>query len=463
MLADFLKGKKILLLGFGREGRSSYRYIRKFFPVQDIGIADKNENLTNDDELRNDPNIRLHLGEAYLSGLSEYDIIIKSPGISKILYKNISFNGEITSQTDLFLRFYASQAIGITGTKGKSTTTHLLYEVLEKQFDNVVLAGNMGIPFFDVIDKMDEKTIVVCELSSHQLEGITKAPHISILLNMFEEHLDYYNSYNEYKQAKMNIARFQKKDDVFIYSSDNKDLKECVENTPVLSRKFAYSIEKKVEKGCYLINDWITFENDNKIEKLYNTNNPRILKGRHNLSNITTVCLVSKLLNVKTEVLTKGIDEFKGLEHRLEYIGKFKDIQFYNDSISTIPQATIEALKALQNVDTLILGGFDRGIDYQSLYDFLMSNPVRNLVFVGKAGERMYQELQAPLNHLEETFCKHILIENDYRKIVDWCFEYTGKEKICLLSPAASSYDAFKNFEERGNVFKGLVRSFDKT
>ena len=373
MLTNYLKNKKILLVGFGREGRSSYRYIRKFYPLQEIDIADKNENLVDDSELKKDLNIKLHLGETYLAELGVYDIIIKSPGIPKVLLENV-FNKkcEITSQADLFLHFYASQTIGITGTKGKSTTTHLLFDVLKRQFENVVLAGNMGIPFFDVAEKIDEKTIVVSELSSHQLEGITVAPHIAILLNIYEEHLDYYKSYDEYKQAKMNIAHFQNENDIFIYSLDNDDLKTCVEKVPVISQKYTYSIEMEIEKGCFVFNDWIVFKNENSIEKLYNTNNFRILKGKHNLSNIAVVCLVSKLLNVEQNVLNKSIEEFKGLEHRLEYVGEFKDIHFYNDSISTIPQATIEAIKALQNVDTLILGGFDRGIDYQPLYDFLV-------------------------------------------------------------------------------------------
>ena len=451
-LSDYLNGKKVVLLGFGREGRSSYRYLRKHFPQQRIIIADKNERLTDDSEFANDPLVDLHLGDSYLRGINDCDIILKSPGIARTLLPT-EIKAEVSSQTDMFLRFYAPQTIGITGTKGKSTTTHLLFDILKRRFGNVIMAGNMGIPFFDIVEKIDEETLVVSELSSHQLEGITVAPHIGILLNMFEEHLDYYASYEEYKQAKMNIVRCQSAEDIFIYSLDNEDLKACVESFPVNSQRYAWSLEENVNAGCCFSNEWVVFRENNCTEKLYNTDSPRILKGKHNLSNIMSACLAARLLNVDAEVLSTGIGEFKGLEHRLEFVGTFEDISFYNDSISTIPQAAIEAVKALQLVDTLILGGFDRGIDYQPLYDMLKDTSVHNLVFVGEAGRRMYNELSQ-----QTKITQNILLENDYRTIVEWCFRYTAKGRICLLSPAASSYDAFKNFEERGTCFKKLVK-----
>ena len=462
-LKSLLKGHKILIAGYGREGKSTERLIQRLVPDADYVIADGNEQIATE-------------------AAKDYDLIIKSPGVPmRVLTSSSPKSGEgdrrsavveesVTSLTDLFLQVYGDQTIGVTGTKGKSTTASLIHHLLPGS----ILAGNIGIPLFDIIDDLREDSIVVAELSCHQLENIHRAPHISVLLNLFQEHLDHYENYMGYKMAKMQIALKQREGDHFFYCTDNEELRSLVE-----------SVKLKVESELhpYSIQD-ITDEEQRLLEVCP-------LAGDHNRSNALVACRVAcyTLLSQRqaaasspnlgeqlkvtgsspklgrempvafraepcvVEECAKRLATFKGLRHRMEKIGEFGGITWYDDSISTIPEAAIAAVKALGRVDTLILGGFDRGIDYSPLVEFLKENPVKNLVFVGAAGRRMRQMLPA-------THCPlptHI-VEDDYEKIVSWCAEHTPQGGVVLLSPAAASYDAFKNFEVRGDFYAEQIK-----
>jgi UDP-N-acetylmuramoylalanine--D-glutamate ligase len=452
-LRNIFNGKRILIAGFGREGRSSYLLIRKLFPYQStditLAIADKNTAIETDAMLAADHDIAIFSGDNYLKHAGEYDVILKSPGIPTFDFDGIAPAEKISSQTDIFLQLYADQTIGITGTKGKSTTTNLIYSMMKMVNPNTIMAGNMGLPLFDSIENIDSKTLLVLELSSHQLENIHRSPHIGILLNLFQEHLDHYNSYLDYRMAKLNIGLHQSKNDVFIYCKDNDELDTLVQKNEIKSIVLPYSMSRKLPFGCYLDGDDFKLMPTETV--IYNTGSKRYLRGTHNLSNCMAVFLVGHCYGIADDVIATAIANFKGLEHRLEYVTTTSYITFYNDSISTIPEATIAAVEALKNVDTLILGGFDRGIDYTALATFIAQSTIANIAFVGNAGQRIY-------NLLGSTgYNKNYLLSNNYPEVVNWCFQHTAKGKICLLSPAASSYDMFKNFEERGRVFKQLI------
>jgi UDP-N-acetylmuramoylalanine--D-glutamate ligase len=333
---------------------------------------------------------------------------------------------KITSQTDIFLQLYSNQTIGITGTKGKSTTSNLVYKILLDQGFDVLLAGNIGVPLLDIISNIKENTIIVAELSAHQLQFIHTSPKVSILLNLFEEHLDHFDSYEQYKESKYNIAAKQTKQGVFIFNKDSKEIKALLEKTPLQSRQKPFSKEEATIEANYL-------------------------KGEHNQMNILSAILASQEFGAKKEEAETTAKNFQPLAHRLEYVGEKNGVVYYNDSISTIPQATIEALKALKKVQTLILGGMDRGIDYSPLVEQIGEFEVKNIAFVGQAGRRIYKEMKEKANNY------NCLLSDDYKEIVSWCKANTQKEKICLLSPAASSYDMFTNFEHRGEVFKQLI------
>jgi len=442
---------KILILGFGREGKSTYNHLRKSDPTRVLTIADKNPDIVFDD-----PNVVFKLGDDYMQNLDEYDVIIKSPGVSLKDFPDLLTDERITSQTDLFLQEFGKQIIGITGTKGKSTTTALVYHILKKQSDNVILVGNIGIPPLDLYEKIDENTKIVAELSSHQLQCSTASPHISVLLNIYQDHLDHYNSYEEYQQCKWNLTRYQKEDDFFIFDADHELVSELWEFAELTRKTYTFSASTPQKQGCYLADNWIYFNG----EKFYDCSESRYLKGDHNLLNIMAAINVCKICNIDDDTIHSGIADFKGLPHRLELVGTYNDITFYNDSISTIPEATIAAIKSLENVQTLILGGFDRGIDYLPLVDFLLENPVKNLIFVGDAGKRISSIFVTKILESPElqSHSADFFDAKNYDEVVDLAFKITAKNSVCLLSPAASSYDMFKNFEHRGDYYKNKIK-----
>ncbi|MFZ4740681.1 MAG: UDP-N-acetylmuramoyl-L-alanine--D-glutamate ligase [Bacteroidales bacterium] len=452
-LFNLIDHKKVLILGFGKEGRSTYQFLRKYFPEQLFYIADKDTELANKYPFQPNEKLSFVLGDTYMDSLSDFDLVIKTPGIS---LKNIEVSElqrhSITSQTELFLQLFSQQVIGITGTKGKSTTSNLIYHILKLYTENVVLVGNMGFPPFDQIANVNHDTFIVFEMSSHQLENCSVAPHFSVLLNLFQEHLDHYQTYKDYQLAKFNIAKFQDVDDFFICNADNDEINIILAEMQLQGKQVGFSLKQEVSQGCFVKDDMIYLKDENACKAYYNTNLPRNLKGEHNLLNIMAAINVCNLIGIPDKLIIEGIGSFKGLEHRIEYVGNINGVEYYNDSISTIPEATIAAVEALKNVNTLLLGGFDRGIDYSKMAEFLVKSSVHNLIFIGKAGKRILAEIMKL-----ETTNKVFFEVNSFEQAVEIAIQKTEKTKICLLSPAAASYDMFKNFEERGKRFKELV------
>lgn len=415
-----LRGKRILILGFGREGKSSLAFVKKFLPHAVVGVADKNAEVLN--SLSDD--VAVYSGENYFDAINDYDIVLKTPGIS-LLNKNVDLS-KITSQTDLFLEEFHDQIIGITGTKGKSTTSTLIYHLLKESGRDAILAGNIGIPVFDIIERINSGTIVVFELSAHQLQFIHRSPHIGILLNVFEEHLDHFGTFEAYRNAKLNIIR-----------------KMGERDWAVTNDEFCYEADKMMIRSLnYQYYDFGVNWDDVP------------LKGDHNRMNIKAALCAIHAFGITIDEVLPYLYTFQPLEHRQELVGTFHGVTFYNDSISTIPQAAIAAIKTIKNVTFLLLGGFDREIDYSPLVEYLKMNPLKHILFTGKAGERMVKMLQ------------DAGYQGDIKKIKDLneAFEIIkGLSKpgdVCLLSPAAASYDQYKNFEERGRVFKDLARKF---
>ena len=432
LIINRLRGKRILILGFGREGKSSFRFVQKYLPNAEVAVADKNEM----------EGVK-HFGNYYLEAMHDYDIVIKTPGIS---LKDFDTKGvEITSQTDLFLSQFHAQTIGISGTKGKSTTTSLIYHLLKSSGRDAILTGNIGIPCFDIMEDIKPESIVVYELSAHQLEYVHNSPHVGVLLNVFEEHLDHFGTFERYKFAKLNLLRFMGEDDTaIIHDTLINDALRVIASKAKQSKVFTQCDFDEIDRSSLP------------------------LKGEHNYLNVKAALLACDAYGVDYRELIPYLYTFKPLEHRLEPVGTFGGVTFVNDSISTIPQAAISACKALQKVDFLLLGGFDRGIDYQPLVDYLKENPVPHLLFTGKAGERMMQLMDgistgsmtcqnsAPEPVEGPTSFNYSTMEEAFAYLKN----HAKQGDVCLLSPAASSYDQYKNFEERGRKFKALAEAF---
>jgi UDP-N-acetylmuramoylalanine--D-glutamate ligase len=445
----YFKGKSVLILGFGSEGNSSLDFITNHFPGAKLSVYDKNI-------IRLGKDVRFITGE--LDHIKDkFDIILKSPGIPLTddfinRYKNI-----ISSQTDLFLREFHSQALGITGTKGKSTTASLLHSILTSAGKNSILAGNIGIPVFDIIDELDDTSLIVLELSSHQLQYINKAPHISAILNVYPEHLDFYKNFIEYRSAKMNIVRLQDENDRIIF--------------PI--KEFRGLERKSVSVPFEIIidgDDVLVYYCDNTIVLAHDCIE---LKGNHNLYNIGTALIAAVMSGCSINDAVQAVYDFKGLEHRLENFGNFMGIDFYNDSISTIPQATVAAIRAFDNkVSSLILGGHFRSseITWETLTDEIKVSSIENIFFLPDTGKMIFDALlstgfkssqKADFTEIEwQGHCIKCFFCKEFDDMIPLIFRHTGKGSVCLLSPASSSYNMFKNFEERGKVFKNKIMNF---
>jgi len=452
-LAPLLAKRKLLILGFGREGKSTYRYIRRNFPETAISIADRDKDLPEKTgEILSDPNISLYLGENYLASLTNYQLIIKSPGVGLPSDLKIDPGTILTSQTHLMLQAFHRQIIGITGTKGKSTTSSLIHHLLKTSGIQSILVGNIGLPPFDYLDQVGPETRIVYEMSSHQLEDSILAPHIAVLLNLFPEHLDRYSSLEAYYSAKMRILSGQLDGDIFIYNEDIPGISERIKKINAGRRYFSFSSGFHMKEGCYLTGNRIILCQHGNESAFIEITDDFHLKGRHNVMNMMAAILAARNAGTGDEFIRQGLLTFHGLEHRLEYAGEYNGIHFYNDSIATIPEATIAAVRALPATDTLILGGYDRMLDYSALIDFLAQSHVRNFIFLGKAGSRMYEGFQAIKKE-----DKNFFMAGSMQEAFEFVFRRTEKGKICLLSPAAASYDSYKNFEERGNLFKKIA------
>ncbi|MEA2088658.1 MAG: UDP-N-acetylmuramoyl-L-alanine--D-glutamate ligase, partial [Patescibacteria group bacterium] len=447
--------KKIVILGFGLEGLSVLKFLRSLDKEKQIIVADK-KNFTDFKKsipkiILKDKNIQFCLGKNYLDCLKSAEVIIKSPGINVAKIKEIQkakkAGSIITSATNLFLENIKGKVIGITGTKGKSTTASLIYDILKKAKFKTYLCGNIGNPVFDYLKRDSKDSYFVIELSSYQLEDLKKAPYISIFTSFFPDHLDYHGDLEKYFKAKTNI--FSRKTKA-VYNAKFKKIKNFLEKN---KKNILYPYNNKTN---YISKDNYLTLNSKKIFSL----NSLKLKGAHNKENILAAAIIAKILKIDAKIIKKAVLNFKALEHRLENIGKFKKICFYNDSASVTPESTIEAIKTLGrgNIDTIILGGLDRGYNFDGLVKNILKAEIKNIIFfknsdknIWKSLKKIYQKSDKKCSLPEKKQIKNM---ND---CVQQCFKITSPEKICLLSPASPSYLSFKNFKDRGDQFKKEV------
>jgi UDP-N-acetylmuramoylalanine--D-glutamate ligase len=450
-LGRFINDRRVLILGFGKEGRSTYHILRSYFPKLEICISDLNTDISKEKELEDDSFLSWVLGEGHMKALSHYDLVFKSPGISFKDYQ-VPTAQQISSQTDLFIELFHEQIIGITGTKGKSTTVSLIHHLLKADGKKVLLVGNIGTPALDILSQINDDTYIVYELSSHQLEFITHSPHIAVFLNLYEEHLDHYVSYLAYQQAKANITVFQESKDFLIYNRDDILVNKRIKESGSEAQQLPFC--KIAKAKCTSLS--------NQIVQLYDGREFTIdlskvsLLGKHNQLNILAALNVIAALDSDVKKAIEHIYSFKSLPHRLEDVGIYNEIHFVNDSIATIPEATIMATETFDNLDTLILGGYNRGIDYSILIDYLMERNVPNIILLGEVGCLIRELLE------EENYKFPLFYAIDMDDVVNIAMSKTKAGGICLLSPAASSYDIFHNFEDRGDQYKKKVREYSR-
>lgn len=441
MKLEKLEKKKILILGLGKEGIDNFKFLRKIFPNKIIGIADEDENCKLKVANLKIRMVKWHLGKKYLKALKNYDLIIKSPGVPIHLpeVEKAFKEGKITSQTEIFFDNFPGKIVGVTGTKGKSTTANLIYNVLKIGGKRVFLGGNIGKPILNHLFKAKKDEIFVLELSSHQLFNLKKSPHVAVFINFFPEHLDYYKDLKEYLMAKANICLWQKPSDYLIYNFSNKLIRGIAEKCK--SHKIPIKDPSLILKSV-------------NIRKYP-------FPGDFYQLNVAGAILVGKIFGIAKEKIKKAIESFKTLPHRLEFVGKYRGIYFYNDSLSTIPETTIAAIRSFKNrVGSLILGGFDRGLDFRNLAREILNSKIGVLIFFPPTGERIWHEILR-ISKTKKYLPKAFFVKN-MREAVKLAFSFTGKGRICLLSPASPSFGLFTNYKERGNLFKHYIKLYGK-
>ncbi|MEK9175443.1 MAG: Mur ligase family protein [Patescibacteria group bacterium] len=409
MKLEELKNKKILILGFGIEGKSTMRFLKHHFPHKKIDIADQ----------KNDKN--------YLKKQGKYDLVIKTPGISKRFV-----TAPHTTATNIFFANTKGTVIGVTGSKGKSTTASLVYQILKAGGYPIHLVGNIGNPALEELLKSNTtKDIYVYELSSYQLEDINYSPHISVIINLFPDHMDYHGGLKRYWNAKAKIISRAKNNDYFVYNSKYQELRGLAQKTkaksiPIISTlPFSKSIIP--------------------------------LLGAHNEENVKIAITVSRLFNIPIAKIKTAIMNFKSLPHRLEFVGKYHNIRFYDDAISTTPESTIKAMESLPRISTILLGGKNRGYQFKDLAKAIVKHKIPNIVLFHETGEKIYDELKKLKIQMP-----NILKTKSMRDAVQFSYANSPKNSICLLSTASPSYILWKNFEEKGNEFQKFVRKLSK-
>ncbi|HPE94621.1 MAG TPA: UDP-N-acetylmuramoyl-L-alanine--D-glutamate ligase [Bacillota bacterium] len=427
---DYIKtvfaNKSVAVLGYGREGRSTAALF------DSLGIA-----YTVIDEKQTEaPGI---YGEGCQDALDGFDVVVKSPGV--VLKKQPEDHKCVfTSQCELFITKYRMNVIGVTGTKGKSTTSSLIYHALDFCGTDCVYAGNIGVPPFDIYKSMSDKTVAVLELSSHQLEYISVSPHTAVYLNLHEEHLDHYGSFEKYRHAKENIYRFMMPGDLLVCGTELKP-----EHTP------AQIVTVGFGNGDVQVTDGAIKKGADALSIKPEDAN---LAGIHGLFDIACALEVCSHC-IKTDCFLHSLPSFRPLPHRLEYIGMYDGIKYYDDSISTIGDTVINALNALPDTDTVLIGGMDRGISYDDLTQYLEASAVKHILLMETSGKRIYNNI---MNGKDDALKSRTEYTPTLKDAVARAKQLTRKEKICLLSPAAASYGIFKSFEERGNAFAALVK-----
>ncbi|MBP3359435.1 MAG: UDP-N-acetylmuramoyl-L-alanine--D-glutamate ligase [Clostridia bacterium] len=431
MLKEYVKGlvsgKKVLILGFGREGRSTYRLLKEAGGFAEIAVADEKG--------ASDIPERVFSDADYMKAAENYDIVFKSPGV---VLGDFAEREKIISQTDVMLGCCRDRIIGITGTKGKSTTTTLIYHVLECCGKNPVLMGNIGIPAFDAAEKIGSDNMIVYELSCHQLEYSFESPHIGVLLNIYPEHLDHYGSFEKYRAAKENIYKNMKKNDFLVCGSDVR---------PVCCPAEIFTVTLSDDGAdCRADGSGAVF-NDGRIEFSRYTD---ALFGVHSMYNISAAYAVCSRLGIGGADFLAALRSFKALSHRLEFFAEIDGVKYFDDSISTIPETAVQALKSIKNAQTLILGGMDRGVSQKPLIDYLLEHPIKRAILMPDTGKAIYDALAG-------KFTGELYMTDGLAEAARLAKEKTCSGEACVLSPAAASYGFFKNFEERGNAFKKYI------
>lgn len=458
------KDKKVAIIGISVEGYSTACYLLKHNIPITIFEQKKIDQLGKPYQELLSLGASFQTGENYLASLSDYDVIFRTPGMSlrnQLLEEARKRGSTITSQTKFFFDHCPCKIIGVTGTKGKGTTSTLIEQILKNANYDVKLGGNIGLPPLTFLDDLYKSSWVVLELSSFQLEDLHKSPHIAVVLMVTQEHLasssfenpNYHPTLRQYIESKANIVRYQAEDDVVIANVDYPISKDIAGKS--LAKKLYFSRKKKV-LGAYLDNLDIIINVDGAGKKLCDTQRAKLL-GKHNRENMMAAALAGLSAGVPKSIISTVLLNFPGLEYRLEVVKKVRGVLFINDSFATTPETTIAAIHSFDRPIILIVGGSEKGSDYKELGKTIAASRVRAVILIGKTAPKIKSEI-------ENFGYSGIVLPGglSMKSIVSNAYKLARKGDVVLLSPGCASFDMFKNYKERGISFKYEVYNLEE-
>ena len=425
---NHFKNKKIAVIGEGIEGISSAKYLKS--KGAKVTILDQKQ------------------GGNYLDNLEDFDLVVRSPGVKIEMLEKYVSRDKITSQTKTFFDICPCPIIGVTGTKGKGTTSTLIYEMLKKDGKDAYLGGNIGNTPFDFFEHLKSSSVVVLELSSFQLLDLHKSPHIAVILMITSEHLDYHPNVLEYISAKRNIIKFQKATDFAIINRDYPASNES--DVDALGKVFYVSREREVDNGCFARDGKIVIRTKDREIPVFETKD-LLLRGKHNYENVCAAVMAAYLAGVSIKNIQEVLADFAGLPHRLELVGVVSGAEYFNDSFSTTPETAIAAIEAFKEPEILILGGSSKNSNFQELGEVISKKGnIKAIIGIGVEWVRIKPFIKSK---------NIILIEGakDMHTIVLAASKIAVSGDVVLLSPACASFDMFKNYKDRGEQFKEEV------
>lgn len=440
--------KKILILGLGKEGVSAANYLG---PKNQITIFDRKPKDQIDQTFFkalkiND--IQFYVGKEPPPDLN-FDYLVRSPGVrpdTSLINRQVKNGTILTSPTKIFFQECPAKIIGVTGTKGKGTTATLIYQMLGKKYPKVFLAGNIGTPMLDILPKLDDKSLVVLELSSFQLMDLGASPHVAVVLMITSEHLDWHKNQAEYLTAKESIVAFQKPTDIAIVNDDFPASRGLAQKTK--AHVFYFSSQNKTAAGC--INGRKLVINLNGEPQEICTTDDVLLPGRHNLQNALAAATAASVLQISPKNIAQVLETFPGLPHRFQYLGAKHGVKYYNDSYSTTPETAIAAIRAIDNPKIVILGGSSKKSDFKGLVVEIKRNKtIKGLILIGEEADSIKRAIDkaggSQANIVERL--------KNMTEIVTAAQRLATPSDAVILSPACASFDMFKNYQDRGEQF----------
>jgi UDP-N-acetylmuramoylalanine--D-glutamate ligase len=445
-----LKGKKVLVVGLGKSGLAAALFLRRRGAQVTVSDVRSAEALAKDIPALLDEGIMVETGGHGLLTFRRQDLIVVSPGVplnTPELAQVKSFGLPVIGELELAARFLKGKTLAITGSNGKTTTTALVGEILEKAGVPTLVGGNIGVPVIALIDDSTDATWSVLEVSSFQLESTQRFhPSIAVILNITPDHLDRHGSFENYALAKERIFAAQDEGDFVVLNADNARAAQAAARS--VAKVYFFSVEHSVLQGAWVEDGFLVYRGgkEQPVEKIMPLSGVP-LKGAHNVENVLAAVCASRLAGVAAERIRSGVESFRAVEHRLEYVATINGVEFYNDSKATNVDATAKAVAAFSSGIHLILGGKDKNSDYTQLAQLLRAH-VRAVYTIGSAAAKIESELRGVVSILScET------LDN----AVSAAASAARPGEVVLLAPACSSFDQFENYEQRGKVFKQLV------